>query len=105
MRKLALCCKIKPGMRNYQLVLVLKTSLTEANRKKFLEGVKSWVKDAKFTKEEEWGEKALSYSIKRQTSGFYINYLFELKDELSKDLEKRLIGSDDVLRHLLLRVK
>ena len=92
-------------MRNYQLVLVLKTSLTEANRKKFLEGVKSWVKGAKFTKEEEWGEKPLSYQIKRQTSGFYVNYLFELKDELAKDLEKRLVGSDDVLRHLLLRVK
>ncbi len=92
-------------MRNYQLVLVLKSSLTEANRKKFLEGVKSWVKGAKFIKEEEWGEKPLSYAIKRQTSGFYINYLFELKDELSKDLEKKLVGTDDVLRHLLLRTK
>ena len=90
-------------MRNYQLVLVLKTTLTEANRKKLLETVKSWLKGAKFTKEEDWGEKPLSYQIKRQASGFYVNYLFELKDELAKDLEKRLVGSDDVLRHLLLR--
>lgn len=92
-------------MRNYQLILVLKTSLSEANRKKFLEGVKTWVKGAKFTKEENWGEKTLSYKIKRETTGFYVNYLFELKDELSKDLEKKLMATDDVLRHLLLRVK
>nr|MBI5455819.1 30S ribosomal protein S6 [Candidatus Levybacteria bacterium] len=90
-------------MRNYQLVLVLKTSLSEANRKKFLESVKSWVKGAKFTKEEEWGEKTLAYIIKRETKGFYVNYLFELKDEFSKDLEKKLMATDDVLRHLLLR--
>ena len=92
-------------MRNYQLVLVLKSSLKDANRKKFLETVKAWLKGAKFTKEEEWGEKTLSYAIKRESSGFYINYLFELKDELAKDFEKRLIGTDNVLRHLLLRVK
>ena len=90
-------------MRSYQLILVLKSSLTEANRKKFLETLKSWVKDAKFSKEEEWGEKVLSYKIKRENSGFYLNFLFELKDELSKDFEKKITASDNVLRHLLLR--
>lgn len=90
-------------MRNYQLVLVLKTSLSEANRKKFLENIKTLLKGAKFIKEEDLGEKTLAYKIKRETSGFYVNYLFELKDELSKDLEKKLTATDDVLRHLLLR--
>lgn len=96
------CCKITL-MRNYQLVLVLKTSLSEANRKKFLENIKTLLKGAKFIKEEDLGEKTLAYKIKRETSGFYVNYLFELKDELSKDLEKKLMTTDDVLRHLLLR--
>lgn len=92
-------------MKNYQLVLVLKTSLSEVNRKKLLENVKSWLKSAKFTKEEEWGEKVLSYAIKRQNSGFYVNYLFELKDELIKGIDKRLSTNEDILRHLLLRNK
>jgi small subunit ribosomal protein S6 len=90
-------------MRNYQLVVVLKTSLSEANRKKFVETVKSWIGDVKFTKEEEWGEKVLAYTIQRETSGFFENFVFEAKDELSKDLEKRITASDNVLRHLLLR--
>jgi len=90
-------------MKNYQLVLVLKSSLSEPNRKKFLETVKSYLKGAKFTKEEEWGEKPLSYTIKRETSGFYLNFLFELKEELSSDFEKKINASDNVLRHLLLR--
>lgn len=92
-------------MRNYQLVLVLKASLSEANRKKLLETVKSHLKGAKFSKEEDWGEKVLSYKIRRESAGFYVNYLFELKEELAKDFEKRLVASDEILRHLLLRVK
>ena len=90
-------------MRSYQLVLVLKTSLSEANRKKFIETVKSWIGAAKFTKEEEWGEKVLAYVIKRENSGFFQNFVFELKDDLAKDLEKKITASDNVLRHLLLR--
>lgn len=94
-------------MKNYQLVVVLKNSLDKEPRKKFLETIKSWIKDAKFTKEEEWGEKVLAYAIKRENAGFYVNYLFDIKDEtaFSNDFEKKLAASDNVLRHLLLRVK
>lgn len=92
-------------MRSYQLVLVLKTSLSEANRKKFLETVKTWLKDAKFSKEEEWGEKVLAYAIKREDKGFFQNFVFETKQDLVKELEKKIIASDNVLRHLLLRQK
>lgn len=92
-------------MKNYQLVLVLKSSLSEANRKKFLETVKSWFKDAKVTKEEDWGQKELAYQIKHQTNGSYINFLIEAKNSLEQDFEKKLMASDDVLRYLLLRIK
>lgn len=91
-------------MKNYQLVLVLRSSVAEANRKKLIETVKSWLKDAKFKKEEEWGERPFSYQIKRETSGFYLNILLESENAVSTDFEKRLHSNDDVLRHLLLRV-
>jgi ribosomal protein S6 len=90
-------------MRNYQLVLVLKASLSEVQRKKLLETIKSWLKDVKVAKEEEWGQKPLSYSIKREASGFYLNYQLEAKDSFPLDFEKKLVAQDDVLRHLLLR--
>ncbi|MCL4419370.1 30S ribosomal protein S6 [Patescibacteria group bacterium] len=90
-------------MRNYQLVLVLKASLSEAQRKKLLEVIKSWLKDVKIAKEEEWGQKPLAYSIKRESSGFYLNLLLEAKDSFPLDFEKKLVSQDDILRHLLLR--
>ena len=91
------------SMRNYQLVLVLKASLSEVQKKKLLETIKSWLKNVKVAKEEEWGQKPLSYSIKRETSGFYLNYQLEAKDSFPLDFEKKLVAQDDVLRHLLLR--
>lgn len=86
-------------------MVVLKTSLSEANRKKFIETVKDWLKDAKFTKEEEWGEKTLAYVVKKENSGFFQNFIFEAKDETITGIEKKLLASDNVLRHLLLRQK
>ncbi|MGA2967714.1 MAG: 30S ribosomal protein S6 [Candidatus Levyibacteriota bacterium] len=88
-------------MRTYQLVLVLKTSLSESARKKFIETVKSYLKGAKFTKEEEWGEKTLAYAVKKEKSGFYLNFLLELA-KLPVDFEKKLMANENVLRHMLL---
>ena len=90
-------------MRKYQLVLILKASLSEGERKKFLDGVKSLLKDVKIAKEEAWGQKSLAYSIKRETTGFYLNFLLETKEPISLDLEKKLTVNEDILRHLLLR--
>lgn len=89
-------------MRKYKLVLVLKSTLSDAERKKFLDALKDWLSDLKIVKENEWGQKPLSYSIKKEVSGFYIE--LELEGEnLPSDLEKKLLTADNVLRHLLLR--
>jgi small subunit ribosomal protein S6 len=89
-------------MKTYQLVVVLKTSLSEANRKKFLETIKGWFGDAKIVKTEEWGEKVLAYEIKHEKTGFYLNFVLE-SAKLPVDLEKKLSLNEDVLRHLLLK--
>lgn len=91
-------------MRKYELVLILKTSLSDAQRKKVVDTFKSWLKDAKFTKEEEWGQKALAYPINKEVSGYYVDFVVELEN-IPSDFEKRVQTNEDVLRHLLVRVK
>ena len=91
-------------MRNYQLVLVLRPSLSESERKKVTETVKGWLKDVKISKEEELGQKALAYKIKKENAGFYLNYELEA-EVIPGDFEKRIIGQDAILRHLLIRVQ
>ena len=92
----------KIEMRKYQLVLVLKSTLSDLERKKFLESLKTWFSTLKILKENEWGQKPLAYSIKKQVSGFYIELELE-GEKIPSDLEKKLMTSDNILRHLLLR--
>jgi ribosomal protein S6 len=92
-------------MRNYQLVLVLRPALSEAQKKKITDSVKAWIKDAKILKEEQWGEKPLSYKIKGENSGYFLNYFLETEQAIAADFEKRLFVNEDVIRHLLIRSK
>lgn len=91
-------------MRVYDVVLVLKTNLTDAKRSKFLETVKSWVKNATVTRDEAWGQKVLSYPIKHEYAG-YFHFLSLNMEAIPTDFEKRLLASEDVLRHLVIRQK
>ena len=91
-------------MRAYELALVLKASLTSTQRKKVLDAIKSLLKDLKIIKEEEKGEKQLSYKIKKEESGFYMDFAFE-GESIPSDFEKKMLNNENVLRHLLIRKK
>ena len=91
-------------MRNYQLVLVLKPSLSESDRKKALEAVKTLLKGLKVTKEEDLGSKALAYKIQGELTGHYFDLQLE-GENLPQGFEKKLQENSDILRHLLLRSK
>lgn len=91
-------------MRLYKFVIILRSSLTDAKRKKLLDLVKDWLKDLKILKEDNWGQKALSYPIKKERSGYYV-YLELEGNSMPADFEKRLLREEDVLRHLVIRSK
>lgn len=91
-------------MRTYELVLVMKPSVKEADRKKLLEQIKGWLENVKVTKEDDWGQKALAYPIKKEDAGHYYQLLLE-GETFPKDFETRVIQNNDILRHLLLRTK
>ncbi len=91
-------------MRNYELILVLRPSLKEADKKKVLDSVKGWLGELKIVKDQDLGTKTLSYPIKKETTGIYLS--FDLEGEnVPSDLEKRILGNDNIIRHLLLRTK
>lgn len=92
-------------MRSYEIVVVLKSSLGEQVRKKLVDTIKSWLKESTVVKEENWGQKILSYPIKKQTSGYYVFMTLESNTGLPADFEKKLLGNEQVLRHLVVRRK
>lgn len=91
-------------MRSYELVLVLRTSLSESQQKKLIDSIKSLLKGVKTVKEKVLGQKPLSYPIKKEIAGVYIDWSFEM-ESIPADFEKKLLVNENVLRHLLIRRK
>ncbi|MEK7571279.1 MAG: 30S ribosomal protein S6 [Patescibacteria group bacterium] len=93
-------------MRTFELVLVVRPGVKDADSKKLLETVKGWLgTTAKVTKEEDWGQKALRYPIKKENAGHYHQWFIESEESLVKDFEQRILRNDSIIRHLLLRTK
>src|SRR5688572_7277387 len=92
-------------MRMYDLLLVLKTTLSDSERNKFVDTVKDWIKGAKEVKEESLGQKVLSYTIKKEAAGFFVKVSFQGDTLPLLDVSKRLLQNENVLRHLLIRNK
>lgn len=91
-------------MRLYELVMIFRPTLKEADRKKQLATIKEWIKDLKVKKEDDWGQKALAYTIKKEDAGHF--YMLQLEGEnIPLDFEQRIIRQESVIRHLLLRTK
>lgn len=90
-------------MRKYELILALRP-IAEKDRKTLVDTIKSWLKDAKFALEESWGSKALKYEIKKELTGFYYDFVFDI-ETIPADFEKKLINHENVLRHLVIRKK
>lgn len=92
-------------MRLYDLVVVMKPTLSEAQRKKFLDSVKDFLKGVKVVKEEDMGQKPLAYKIKHEVAGVYHLFKLETENAVTPGVEKRLLNDENVLRHLLIRTK
>ncbi|OGH33312.1 MAG: 30S ribosomal protein S6 [Candidatus Levybacteria bacterium RIFCSPHIGHO2_02_FULL_42_12] len=90
-------------MRAYEFALILKPSLSAAQRKKVMDEIKGALESVTVAKEDDWGEKALAYPIKKQTTGFYSVLTLETEKIVPVGFEKKVFDNEDILRHLLIR--
>ena len=87
------------------MVIVVRPSLKDDERKKLIGIVKDLLQGVKFVKEEEWGQKPLAYSIKKEQAGYYYFFKFETEASVQTGFEQKLLLNENILRHLLLRTK
>ncbi|MDZ4278937.1 MAG: 30S ribosomal protein S6 [Dehalococcoidia bacterium] len=53
---------------------------------------------------DQWGRRRLAYPIQRHLEGNYVVTQLQLPAERTKELERGLMISEDVIRHILVRV-
>jgi len=93
-------------LRDYELVLIIspevqgeKFDAVIDNVSRFITGKGGIVSDV-----EQWGKRRLAYSIRHFEEGSYVLSRFKLKPTLSKELEANLQISEEILRHLLVKL-
>jgi len=91
---------------NYELVVIVKTEAEEEGYEATIESVNSYVtnRGGVVADIERWGKRRLAYPIKRYGEGNYVLTRFRMKPEHNNELESNLRISENVIRHLLIKL-
>jgi small subunit ribosomal protein S6 len=93
-------------MRDFEMVLIIKPELDEARFNATLENVKKMISGLGGTVSEvqPWGKRKLSYTIKGVSEGAYVLTRFKMEPSRNRELEAKLRITDDVARHMLIKL-
>jgi len=94
-------------LRDYELVLIISPEVVEEEFDAAIDNVSQFITERAGTISdvERWGKRRLAYPIGHFVEGSYVVSRFRLKPALSKELEANLQISEEVLRHLLIRIE
>ena len=93
-------------LRDYELVIIVKPEIAEEEFEAILEKTSQFVtrNGGVVSEVERWGKKRLAYPIEHFMEGSYVLTRFKLKPTSSQELKASLQISEEVLRHLLIRL-
>ncbi|MGZ8620844.1 MAG: 30S ribosomal protein S6 [Actinomycetota bacterium] len=93
-------------MRRYELMLVLRPDAPEDRISAVLEKTTRHVTETggQIVKTAPWGRRRLAYQVDRYREGSYHILHFDAPPEAIVDLERTLLITEEVLRHLVVRV-
>ena len=94
-------------MRRYELMLVLRPDLPDDKVQAILERTSRAIAagGGQIVKQAPWGRRRLAYAIDHFREGSYYVILFEAPATAITELERGLLISEEVLRHLVTRVE
>ena len=93
-------------MNKFEVVLILSPELGSSNFKSEIEKFVNQIKtnSGKIINQEDWGIRELSYNIKKFKKAFYNFFQIEASGKIIKDLSKELNQSENLLRHIFIKV-
>ena len=93
-------------LRDYELVLIISPEVVEEKFEATIDNISRFItgKGGVVSDLERWGKRKLAYPIRHFVEGSYVLTKFKLKPAFGKELEANLQISEDVLRHLLIKL-
>jgi small subunit ribosomal protein S6 len=93
-------------LRDYELAVIISPEVEEEKLEAAIDNISQFItqKGGTVSGVDRWGKRKLAYPIKHFMEGYYVLTQFRMKPTLSKELEARLHISEEVLRHLLIKL-
>ena len=93
-------------LRDYELLLVISPEVAEEELEATIDNVSQFItgKGGIISGIERWGKRRLAYPIRHFVEGSYVLTRFKLKPAFGKELGANLRISEEVLRHLLIKL-
>ncbi len=93
-------------LHDYEMVYIISPEVVDEKLDATIDNVSQFITErgGAVSEVERWGKRRLAYTIKHFMEGSYVLTRFKLKPTSSKELEAKLQISDEVLRHLLIRL-
>lgn len=92
---------------DYELIFIISPEAAEETLEATVSSVNKFIADKGgiISDEERWGKRKLAYPIKRFLEGNYVLTRFKMEPTWGKELEANLQISEEILRHLLIKIK
>jgi len=93
-------------LRDYELVFIINPEIVEEALNTTIENVNKLITERGgiISNAEQWGKRKLAYPIEHFVEGSYVLTEFKLKPALGKEIEANLQTSEEILRHLLVKL-
>ena len=95
-------------MRNYEIMFIVKPTLSEDDTKGVIEKFGKILTDnsSKITDKMDMGQRELSYEIKKNKRGYYYVYVIEAEDDKAiKEFDRVALIDANILRHLITKIE
>jgi len=93
-------------LNDYELIFILKPDLGDEKTEAVTENIQKLITNqgGVISEVQKWGKRRLAYQIKHFGEGYYVLVKCQMKPDTNKELEANLRISEDVLRHLLVKL-
>ena len=93
-------------LQDYELVLIISPEVADESLESKIDGISQFItgKEGVISDVERWGKRKLAYPVGHFLEGNYVLTRFKISPARCKELEANLKISEDILRHLLIKV-
>jgi small subunit ribosomal protein S6 len=93
-------------LRDYELAFIVSPEVADESLENAISGISQFIADkgGTISDVEHWGKRKLAYPLRQFLEGNYILARFKINPARCKELEANLKISEDILRHLLIKL-